>query len=140
MLDRMDPEVACKALEQFPELAHTMIEVAQQWRETAGQALNSNDESTKLVIGTINSVIDALKKQLDKEDISDEERRHIIDKMVELAKMANDKDTENKDFLIKVLGIVGTAVIAIGLVTVAALGVSTRGETSGDDDESGDDE
>ena len=34
MLDKMDPEVAKKAIEQFPEFAHTMKDIFHDYKQT----------------------------------------------------------------------------------------------------------
>ena len=41
MLDRMDPDVAKKALDQFPEFAKTMKEIVQDFQKSMEHGLNS---------------------------------------------------------------------------------------------------
>lgn len=42
MLDRVDPEVAKKALEQYPQFAKVGIQTLVDWKETVGKALVEN--------------------------------------------------------------------------------------------------
>jgi chaperonin GroEL len=57
-----------------------------------------------------------------KEDIPFEERKYYIDKMFEAAQMQSQKDTENKDFITKVLAIAGGAALFLGSIGLVALG------------------
>ncbi len=47
MLDKMDPEVAKKALEQFPEFAKTSKEMLVDYKETLNKGIESNDKSVQ---------------------------------------------------------------------------------------------
>ena len=57
-----------------------------------------------------------------KEDIPFEEKRYYIDKMIEIAKMADEKDRENKGFTWKVIGAFSVAAISIIGIGASALG------------------
>lgn len=74
MLDKMDPEVAKKALEQFPEFASTTKEMLQDYKESLDKGLESNNDSVSKVYDTYNTIIVALQKELEKED----RKRYII--------------------------------------------------------------
>ena len=65
MLDKMDPEVAKKALEQFPEFANTTKEMLTEYKESLDKGLEPNNESVKAVYDTYNAVITSLQKELD---------------------------------------------------------------------------
>ena len=120
MLPDMDPEVAKKALEQFPEFAKTILEITKNYKETLEKGLEENSASTKACYDACSAIIESLQKLLDKEELSFEERKYITEKMIEVSKMMNEKDSENKNFTLKVLAIAGfaTAVIASGVVAV----------------------
>lgn len=130
MLDKMDPEVAKKALEQFPEFSNTAKEMLAGYKDTLDKGLESNKESVQLYYDACKSIIESLQKQLDDQNLSFEERKYIIDNMVEVSKMIGEKDSENKKFIVT-MTVIGT--MALGIVTVAltsALGGNTKIEAN----------
>ena len=67
-----------------------------------------------------------MQKELERTDQTFEERKHIIDKMMEINKMKGDKDSENKKFL-AIMAFVGVAAVGIvGGVLSSALGGNTK--------------
>lgn len=54
--------------------------------------MKSNDKSIMNCYDAGKAMICSLHKELDKEDLSFEERKYIIDKMMEVSKMINEKD------------------------------------------------
>ena len=130
MLDKMDPEVAKKAIEQFPEFAGTMKEILQDYRVSLDKALQENSESVKSYYSSSDAIISSLQKELEKEELSFDERKYIIDKMIEVNKMKGDKDSENKKFM-ATLALVGlTAVGAVAGVLASTLGGNTKIDVS----------
>ena len=120
MLDKMDPEVAKKALEQFPEFASTAKEILVQYKDTLDKSLVQNHDSVQKYYDTCNSIIESLKNQLDTENQSFEERKYIIDQMLCIANMMKEKDSDNKKFLFTMamgaLATAGAVVLALGTV------------------------
>lgn len=130
MLDKMDPEVAKKALEQFPEFSNTVKEMLVGYKDTLDKGLDSNKESVQSYYDSCEFIIEVLQKQLEDENLLFEERKYIIDKMLEISRMMGEKDSENKKF-IATMAIFGAT--AVGIVTVAlasALGGNTKIETN----------
>lgn len=134
LLDKMDPEVAKKALEQFPEFAKTAKEMLTEYKDTLDKGLENNKESVQSYYNTCNSIIISLQKQLEDESLSFDERKYIIDKMLEVSKMMGEKDTENKKFILAciAMGTVATGIVSIALSSV--LGGNTKIETSDADE------
>ena len=126
MLPKMDPEVAKKALEQFPEFAKTATEIVSYYKELVEKGFDYNDASVKSFYLTCDSIIDTLNEQLKDGNLSFQEKQIIIDKMIELAKMKSDKDTENKKFIVDILK--GAGWFALGVIASIAttLGVQTQ--------------
>lgn len=124
-LDKMDPEVAMKALEQFPEFSKTMLEISKEYKEFATKALSSNDESVKRTHEGMMSVISSLQKELEKGDLSFEEKKYILEKMEEQTSMMGELDENNKNFILKTLGIVGGGLLAL-CGTVASIFLSGK--------------
>lgn len=130
MLDKMDPEVAKKALEQFPEFASTTKEMLVEYKEILDKGLESNKESVHAYYDTCNSIIASLQKQLEDENLSFEERKYIIDRMLEVSKMMGEKDSENKKF-IATLSVIGAAAACVATAVLAsAIGGNTQIETN----------
>ena len=135
MLDRMDPEVAKKALEQFPNFSATMKEVIAEYKGTLDNLLKENGESVKSFYDTCDAILSALQKELDREELSFEERKYIISKMTDVAQMKGMKDSENKKFL-KAMATFGLAAVTVVAGTVAAaLGANTMIASKTDDED-----
>lgn len=130
MLDKMDPEVAKKALEQFPEFSNTAKEMLIGYKDTLDKGLESNRESVQSYYDSCKSIIEVLQKQLDDENLSFEEKKYIFDKMLEISEMMGEKDSENKKF-IATMALVGTVAVGIVIAVLASvLGGNTKIETN----------
>lgn len=136
MLPYMNPEVAKKALEQFPEFAERATEITAQYKDIIEAGFKSNDSSMQAYYSTCNAIIETLQAELDKENISSEDKQFIISQMIELAKMMGEKDTENKKFIRNLA--MGFGVTALGVLALAAsiLGSNTRVAQEDNEDES----
>ena len=130
MLDKMDPEVAKKALEQFPNFSNTMKEVLTEYKENLDTLLKENGESVKSYYDSCDAILSSLQKELEREDLAFDEKKYIIDKMLEVNQMKGMKDSENKKFL-ATLAMCGVAAVT---VVAAVLGANTQ-IASKDDDE-----
>jgi len=128
MLDKMDPEVAKKALEQFPDFSNTMREVLTDYKSILEKAMAENGESVSSYYETCDAIIATCQKELEKDNLSFEERKQIIGYMMEVANMKNEKDIENKKFIAQMCML---GVSAIG-ITVAALLTALGGNTKVD--------
>ena len=118
VLPYMDPEVAKKALEQFPEFKDLMGTAVIEYKSIIIDMVESNSESQKSVYSICNDILDSLRCELQKENLSIDDRSQIEDKMIEVARIIADKDSENKKFLIKAMIIVGAVVS--GIIGIAA--------------------
>ena len=140
MLPRMDPEVAKKALEQFPEFAKSAKEIVSYYKDIVYKGFDENTASVNSFYAMCDAINDALREQLQDENLTFEEKSVIIDKMIELAKMKAEKDTENKKFISGIIGKVTLGIgVAVGAVA-AVLGAQTSisSGTSEDDNDNDD--
>ena len=126
MLDKMEPEVAKKALEQFPEFANTTKEMLMEYKDTLDKELESNNDSIKKVYDTYNAIITSLQKELENENLTFEQKKYIIEQMKDVAEKVDKKDTENKRFL---AGMAALFTFGIGMVALA-LGNALGGDTN----------
>ncbi|WP_297960573.1 hypothetical protein [uncultured Ruminococcus sp.] len=133
MLPYMDPLVAKAALEQFPEFKDMACNIIFQFKESMDTALQHNDKSQDEFYLTCNRIIDSLEKELEKENISSEERDRIEDKMIMIAKMKGEKDTENKKFISRILlGGAGLATF-FGVAAASLLGGNSQASVNEND-------
>lgn len=137
-LPQMDPEVAKKALEQFPEFAKSVTEIVSYYKDIVYKGLGDNLSSVNSFYAMCDAIVDSLKDQLHDENLTFEEKSIIIDKMIELARMKADKDTENKKFIADIISKVTLGLVFTVGIVAAVLGAQTRidsGSSAYDDDE-----
>lgn len=127
MLPNMDPEVAKKALEQFPEFKDLAIEVVKNLQQSVEKAMESNNDSQKAFYDTCNRVIDELNIHLSSDNITPEQEQSIRDDIFRVLEMMYDKDSENKEFLLKIVKTVGVSAAVIALAAASLLGGSASG-------------
>ena len=124
MLPYMDPEVAKKALEQFPAYTEMSIQLLNEYKEMIQSVVVENTVNQNMFYESCNTIINSLEKELLINNLSSEERGKIEDKMICIAKMIGEKDSENKQFYEKLMIIGGIAVIGIISITASILGVN----------------
>lgn len=133
MLNQMDPEVAKKALEQFPDFAQNTKEILSEYKETIHKVMENNQQSSQAYYDMSNEILASLIKELNKDELSCEERHYIMEKMFELQREIGAKDSENKKFLAS-LAVCGTMVVTVAIgALVSALGGSTQPIGKNDD-------
>lgn len=135
-LPYINPEVAKKALEQFPEFTNLGIELISSLRNTLEKIYEENSYSEQTFYDSCNTNLEILKAQLDNNNLSFEQRECIINKMIDVSKMIGEKDTERKNFLIKTVSILSMTIGSIVIVAANILGSSTKvsdNETDEDD-------
>ena len=123
LLPRMAPEVAEKALAQFPEYARMATEMVKTYKGIIDEMLAANKADVQNFYDFCNSILTSLQKQLDVEGLSEEARDAINEKMITVARMISDKISENKQFWKDVLGIAGKVLGGIALLAGSVLGV-----------------
>lgn len=135
-LDRMDPEVAMSIIEQFPEVSKMALGMAREQREALKEAMDANDESSQAAYNVINTVIEVLSAELEKDNLTPEERMHIVDCLKELPLESKKIHKMNQDFLLKGLTTMAVVVGGVFVGALAVLGINSRTELpSFDDDE-----
>lgn len=130
MLDKVDPEVAKKAIEQFPDFSNTAKEILNEYKVSLDKAMETNADSVKSYYDICTSIIESLKKEVENEHLSFEEKKYFFDQMLEVSKMMGEKDSENKKFLAGCVALGSAAVVGV----IAILGSVLGGNTSIDTD------
>lgn len=123
MLDKMEPEVAKTALEQFPEFSNISKEILSGYKNTLDKGIESNNASIKRVYDNYNAIILSLQKELERTDLSFDEKVYIFEQMKDIACKIDNKDSENKKW-IKGMAVVGGVIALAGIVV---LGVAVGG-------------
>ena len=118
MIDKMDPEVAKKALEQFPDFAKVSIDGLNNLKDTVAKAMDTDKESASRFYDMCDAIIDAIKLAMSDGVVTFEEKKYCIEKMQEIAQMASEKDSENKKFK---WSLVANYALTAGLVLVGAI-------------------
>lgn len=126
MIEKMDPIVAEKVLEQFPAFSTTMKDIVKDFNDNINRCLEHNSESVKSYYKTCDSIIESCKKLLDKEDLSFDEKKYILSCMLEVTNMKGRKDSEDKKFKMNMC-VVSVSVIGITAMTLlTALGGNAK--------------
>lgn len=135
MLPHMDPEVAKAALEQFPSFKELASDMVAQYKDIVEKVLEKNGESQKAFYDACNEIIHTLQKELEDENITAEERERIEDKMICVAGMIGEKDSESKKFMLQMSGLATAALLVLTGVAAALLGGNTDFSSGYDDDD-----
>ena len=126
MLDRVDPEVARKALEQFPEFANLAREMVIEQKNVIEKAFEENAKGVEAYYAACKQILDGLRTQLEKDDLTHEERSEIIDNMLAVAENMSRKDSEDKKFHLDAIKFFGGFAAIIGVAALAALGGNAK--------------
>jgi len=121
MMPDIDTEVALKIIEQFPAFTAFALEAVKSMEKAHATTLSANDKSQDRVYQALQEIREILKGELDRNDLSWDERKFLIEQIQETGKLAFKKDSESKHFLdglLKTVGMVGVAALALGVVFV----------------------
>lgn len=133
MLPKMDREVAMKALEQFPDFASTLLNMLKELRDSLDKIIDNSNESTKSSIEAYYIVLDSLKSMLNDDNLSFDEKTYILENMKEVSRLIDKKDIENKQFSLKIAGLISGAVITITAMLGASIGVNSSKSSNNDE-------
>lgn len=133
MMPDMDTEVALKIVEQFPVFKQFALDaldgIEKQHASTLGHNKSSQDQ-THLAFQETRAL---LKEELDREGLTWEERKHILEMIMSLASLESDKDSENKRFLGAMFekgGMIALGALTLGVAFVGGKFALQRGEDS----------
>lgn len=118
MIPYMDKDVAIAIINQFPVYADFGKATIEQYTQACSNILEKNKESQVAVINGYQTILDALAKRIEKENITETERKSITEDMIAVADKIAAADLQNKKFLekmgTKLLWAVGIGFAAIG--------------------------
>lgn len=136
MVPKMNPEVAKKALEQFPDFASTSLEVMREYRGIIEEAMEDDRKSTQTCYDMYNRVMSALEKILNEDELSFDEKTYILSQMKDVADEVSRKDYEKANNRIKMISIAGSVAAAVVAILGSAIGTNlvSRQSSLADDD------
>ena len=117
MLPQMDPEVAKRALEQFPAFAETSLAIVNCLRENLGDIVDSNAANAAEFNARCQDALNALETLLLRDDLSDAGREQAINGIMGVLELMREFDRENKAFLKGLL----QDILAVSLIIVICL-------------------
>ena len=129
MMPEMNTEVALKIAEQFPDFKLLATETLKAVNEQLATTFKSNDKSQKRAQRAFAKAQDAYIKELDRDDLSSEERRDLYERILDAARLVDAKDERNKQFIVKALSVVGATVGVVAVAAVAFVGGRGKIET-----------
>lgn len=118
MMPDMDKEVALKIIQQLPEFTKFALEALNVMEKEHANTLSSNKDSQENVHKAYQDIRDILKGELKHENISSEEKKYILELIMETGKKEAEKDSENKQFL---GGLFQSAAVGVGAVLLSAV-------------------
>lgn len=121
MMPDMDKEVALKVIEQFPAFKTFALAALDVMEKRHDSTLVHNEHSQESSHRAYQETRAALKGELDRTDLTPEERQHIYGLLMETANRESEKDSENKQFLdglFKKAAVVTVAAVSLGVVFV----------------------
>lgn len=125
-LPDIDPEVAKKALEQFPDFASTMAEITAHYKDVIAKCLEGSDADTAICLEACEAINESIRHELDKDDLSFEERERLIDKQIRVVQMMREIDADGKRFRINIARIATVAFGVAAALLVTGLGGKTN--------------
>ncbi|AMM34771.1 hypothetical protein SA2016_4119 (plasmid) [Sinomonas atrocyanea] len=136
MMPDMDTEVALKIIEQFPEFTKFAMDAVDAMEKRHESTLAANKQSQEHVHRAFQEIREILRGELNKEGLSWEEKKFLIEQIQQTGRLEFQKDSENKKFLDAVLKKVllgAGAALALGVVFV---GGKILGESSDSSEDS----
>lgn len=126
MIDKMDPQVAMKAIEQFPDLTKAVSELLKVQKETLNEAMLSNQESMKAYYKHCEAIMRVAEKMCESDNFTTEERFKFVHLMKEITELTHKKDSENKRFNFAMTSVITCGTVMLGGFLVNSLGSNVK--------------
>lgn len=129
MMPDMGTEAALKIIEQFPSFKEFATDVVNALEKSFDSAVSANKQSQEHFHQALQHIREILKGQLEREDQSWEERKYILDLIMETGRLESLKDSENKKFLSVALKTLAAGGVGALLLGVAFIGGKVMAES-----------
>ncbi|BCW74709.1 MULTISPECIES: DUF3106 domain-containing protein [unclassified Arthrobacter] len=121
-MPQMDKEVAFKAIEQFPHFKSLVAETLDSLEQRYESTQKFSWKSQKKVHDAYKSYRKTLNRELERDNLTVEDRFRILEMIRESVDREAVKDSEHKAFAIKMVTVAATVGVAAVGAAVAALG------------------
>lgn len=119
----LDPEVAKRAIEQFPKFSELGIEITKALKESLTEICESENKSVKKAFEINEQILDNLNKRLNKPFLFPGERKKIIDAMVEVSKHIVEIQDNHGHITLEMLKQMTAVLTGIIVLAAAILGI-----------------
>lgn len=119
-LPNLSKEVALKVVDQFPDFKGLVLDSLNLVQRQAENAVKTNWKSQKKVHKAFEAYRTALSRELERDNLTTEDRFAILQLFKKAIDDESAKDSEHKSFVLRALTIVGTVGL-IGLGAAAAI-------------------
>lgn len=133
-IQRMDPEVAKKAIEQFPNFAKAVKDGVVEYKDLAEKVIKSGDKDHDALISMIEAEHQQLIKMLDEKELNFNEKLQIMERLSKLQEKVEHANREMRIYRLKVAG----GILAVILIAILSLATVLGGNSEiiqTDDDE-----
>jgi len=119
-IPEMDKEVAIKCIEQFPEFKEQSNTIIKELYKQYESVTDSHKTGRAKAMNAYQSILDDLSNELEKSEITKEEKQELITTMIEVADRIAELQRDSDYFLEKVLHW-GSGVAMFGIAAGAAI-------------------
>ena len=135
MIHKMDPEVAKKALEQFPDFEKTALDVLKKYHDSFERIITSSEKLSDTAFASHEHEIVILENELNTKELSFEERMIILDRISNANAAIREMRKEIMHERMVAFASMGMAVITTIVASAAVLGVNLNLPRSEDEED-----
>ena len=111
ILDKVDPEVAKSIIAQLPEAIRGSVELEKAYSTALTKGMESIESTASSCFQTEDEIIKFLKKEVEREDTTFEQKQFYYEKMEAAAIRKESKETEHRDTILTILRYGGEALL-----------------------------
>ena len=111
ILDKVDPEVAKSIIAQLPEAIRESVELEKAYSTALTKGMESIESTASSCFQTEDEIIQSLKKEVEREDTTFEQKQFYYEKMEAAAIRKESKETEHRDTILTILRYGGEALL-----------------------------
>lgn len=125
MIPYVDKDVAVAIINQLPTFADFVKTAVSKYSQLCDKILECNKESQNAAVTGYRTVLDALAKKIEGDDVTEEQRKAITEDMLQVADRIAELDFQNKKFLEKMGNKILFGLFVVVAVVGAAIGINS---------------
>lgn len=126
MIPYMDKEVAIAIINQFPVFADFGKAAITSYTQLCNSILDNNKEGQAAAINGYQTILDALSKRMENENITSEECKSITEDMITIADKIAEVHFKNQKFLDRMGTKILCGVIFVSAIIGAGIGINSK--------------